>query len=145
MNDDTTARYLSEHLGKRVLWRKMRGPQGYEWELAGAANLRDALELRKGVSRESSKVVVFTESGDTYLLGRAAYDQVFKRDQYSPDPFEPQRPSFSETIEALIARIDAALERRRTAKTGAGSPRPEPEPQPGSEPAPERQPEEQDR
>ncbi len=88
MNDASTSRYLSERLGKQILWRKMKGPSGYEWEISGVANLRDALELSKSVSRESSKLVVFTESGDTFLLGRAAYDHVFPRDQYSADPFE---------------------------------------------------------
>jgi hypothetical protein len=88
MNDETTKKYLSDRLGKHVLWRKMRGPNGFEWEISGAANLRDALELSKMTTRESSKLVAFSESGDTLLLGRAPYDQLFESDQYSPDPFE---------------------------------------------------------
>jgi hypothetical protein len=88
MNDETTKKYLSDRLGKHVLWRKMRGPDGFEWEISGAANLRDALELSKMTTRESSKLVAFSESGDTLLLGRAPYDQLFESDQYSPDPFE---------------------------------------------------------
>lgn len=88
MNDQTTARYLSERLGKRVLWRKMRGPQGYDWEQAGAANLRDAQELAKATSRESGNMVVFTETGEAFLLRRTPYDKLFPRGRYSPDPFE---------------------------------------------------------
>jgi type IV secretory pathway TraG/TraD family ATPase VirD4 len=88
MNDASTAKYLSERLGKRLMWRKMRGPTGFEWEISGAASLRDALELSKMTCRESSKLAVFTESGDTFLLGRAAYDHIFTGDRYSPDPFE---------------------------------------------------------
>jgi hypothetical protein len=88
MNDQTTARYLSDRLGKRVLWRKMRGPEGYEWEIAGGANLRDALELTKTVSRASNNLTVFTESGEAFLLGRTPYDKIFKPTRYTPDPFE---------------------------------------------------------
>lgn len=101
MNDASTSRYLSERLGKQILWRKMKGPHGFEWEISGVANLRDALELSKSVSRESSKLVVFTESGDTFLLGRAAYDHVFPRDQYSADPSERRPPSLSELFDRV--------------------------------------------
>lgn len=88
MNDQTTARYLSERLGKRVLWRKMRGAEGYEWELAGAANLRDAQELAKATSRASGNMAVFTETGEAFLLRRTPYDKLFPRGRYMPDPFE---------------------------------------------------------
>jgi Type IV secretory system Conjugative DNA transfer len=71
MNDAATAQYLSERLGKRALWRKMRGPNGFEWELAGAANLRDPRELRRETSRRSETAAVFTESGEAFLLTRA--------------------------------------------------------------------------
>jgi type IV secretory pathway TraG/TraD family ATPase VirD4 len=88
MNDQTTARYLSERLGKRALWRKMRGPEGYEFELAGNAHLRDAQELSKATSRESGNMAVFTETGDVFLLRRTPYDRLFPRNRYRPDPFE---------------------------------------------------------
>jgi type IV secretory pathway TraG/TraD family ATPase VirD4 len=91
MNDQTTARYLSERLGKRVLWRRMRGPEGYEWELAGAANLRDAQELAKATSRASGNMAVFTETGEAFLLRRTPYDKLFPRGRYRPDPFEGGR------------------------------------------------------
>jgi len=88
MNDQTTARYLSERLGKRVLWRRMRGPEGYDWELAGTANLRDAQELAKATSRASGNMAVFTETGEAFLLRRTPYDKLFPRGRYMPDPFE---------------------------------------------------------
>ncbi len=102
VNDAATAQYLAERLGKRVLWRKMRGPRGFEWEISGVASLRDALEFRKATSRESSKAAVFTESGDTFLLARAAYDHVFKANEYSPDPFEPRSRRPFNLLQALI-------------------------------------------
>lgn len=37
MNDASTAKYLSERLGHRILWRKMHGPQGYQWQRTGVA------------------------------------------------------------------------------------------------------------
>jgi type IV secretory pathway TraG/TraD family ATPase VirD4 len=113
MNDETTKKYLSERLGKRLLWRKMRGPNGFEWEISGAANLRDALELSKMTCRESSKLAVFTESGDTFLLGRAPYDQIFKNDRYSADPFEAQARGFHTIIEQFQDAMDRQLLRFR--------------------------------
>jgi type IV secretion system protein VirD4 len=88
MNDATTAQYLSDRLGKRALWRKMRGPNGFEWELAGTASLRDPQELQKATSRRSETAAVFTESGEAFLLTRANYDQLFRDDEYSVNPLE---------------------------------------------------------
>ena len=88
MNDATTAQYLSARLGKRALWRKMRGPNGFEWELAGTASLRDPAELQKETNRRSETAAVFTESGEAFLLRRANYDQLFRSDEYSANPFE---------------------------------------------------------
>jgi type IV secretory pathway TraG/TraD family ATPase VirD4 len=111
VNDAATAQYLAERLGKRVLWRKMRGPRGFEWEISGVASLRDALEFRKVTSRESSKAAVFTESGDTFLLARAAYDHVFKANEYSPDPFEPRSRRSFDLLQALIDWLDKKAKR----------------------------------
>ncbi len=91
MNDATTAQYLSERLGKRALWRKMRGPNGFEWELAGTASLRDPQELQRETSRRSETAAIFTESGEAFLLERANYDQLFRDDEYSANPFERGR------------------------------------------------------
>lgn len=91
VNDATTARYLSERLGKRVNWRKMRGPNGYSWEPAGAAHLRDPLEFARASSRGSDNLVVFTAEGDAFLLKRTPYDKMFPADRYTPDPFEAGR------------------------------------------------------
>jgi hypothetical protein len=88
LNDQTTAKYLSDRLGRRVMWRKMRGPSGFEWEVTGGASLRDALELSKAVSRDSGNLAVFTETGEAFLLRRTPYDKLFPRSQYTPDPFE---------------------------------------------------------
>jgi Type IV secretory system Conjugative DNA transfer len=92
MNDQTTADYLAKRLGKRILWRKMRGQQGFEWEISGTADLRDPQELGWITSRESKSLAAFREGGDVFLLGRVNYDEHFPRRTYSPDPFEPQRP-----------------------------------------------------
>jgi hypothetical protein len=108
MNDASTAKYLSDKLGKRLLWRKMHGPDGYEWEIAGAANLRDAQELGKDVNRESGALAAFTESGEAFLLGRVNYDQQFARDRYSPDPFEPGKTGIRFSFSALMRRLRRA-------------------------------------
>jgi hypothetical protein len=88
MNDKTTAQYLSDRVGTRINWRKMKGPGGYEWEIAGRASLRDPLELSKETSRRSRTVCVFTESGEAFLLSRVNYDTLFAGDQFSEDPHE---------------------------------------------------------
>jgi hypothetical protein len=66
----------------------MRGPEGYDWELAGTANLRDAQELARATSRASGNMAVFTETGEAFLLRRTPYDKLFPRGRYMPDPFE---------------------------------------------------------
>lgn len=101
MNDASTAKYLAERLGKRLLWRKMRGQNGYAWETAGAAQLRDPQELGKDTSRESGTLAAFTESGEAFLLGRGNYDRIFAPDRYSSDPFEPGRPGLRSGLVAL--------------------------------------------
>jgi len=108
VNDQTTAGYLSERLGKRIIWRKMRGPQGFEWEIAGTANLRDARELGRTISRASGNLTVFTESGEAFLLRRTPYDKLFKRSRYSPDPFEQPRLSLDALVSGLLNRLAPA-------------------------------------
>jgi Type IV secretory system Conjugative DNA transfer len=108
VNDQTTAGYLSERLGKRIIWRKMRGPQGFEWEIAGTANLRDARELGKTISRASGNLTVFTESGEAFLLRRTPYDKLFRRSRYSPDPFEQPRLSLGALVSGLLNRLAPA-------------------------------------
>lgn len=105
VNDQTTAGYLSERLGKRIIWRKMRGAQGFEWEISGTANLRDAREFGQTISRASGKLTVFTESGEAFLLRRTPYDKLFKRSRYSPDPFERSRPSLGAFAGGLLSRL----------------------------------------
>ena len=91
LNDQSTAKYLSDRLGRRIMWRKMRGPTGYSWEVTGGASLRDALELSKSISRASNNLTVFTETGEAFLLRRTPYDKLFPRTHYMPDPFETER------------------------------------------------------
>ncbi|WP_395697953.1 type IV secretory system conjugative DNA transfer family protein [Methylocella sp.] len=88
VNDQTTARYVSERLGRRILWRKMRGPQGFEWEISGVASLRDPQEFSQASSRESDKLVAFTSAGEAFFLRRTPYDRLFKPTHYMADPFE---------------------------------------------------------
>ncbi|WGJ13267.1 type IV secretory system conjugative DNA transfer family protein [Methylocapsa sp. D3K7] len=104
VNDQTTAKYLSERLGRRILWRRMRGPDGYGWEVTGGASLRDPLELSRAISHSSDNVTVFTESGEAFLLGRTPYDKTFKRNRYSADPFEHSRDAIKEAIGDLVWR-----------------------------------------
>lgn len=88
-NDDTTARYMAERLGHHVSWRKSRGADGgFEWSPQGVTLLRTAVEFTRESSRASGNQVVFQEGGDAFLLRRAPYDRMFKRDHYTPDPFE---------------------------------------------------------
>ena len=111
VNDQTTARYLSDRLGKRIVWRKMRGPTGYESEIAGTANLRDERELGRTVSRTSGNLTVFTESGEAFLLRRTPYDKLFKRSRYSADPFETRRTALADLPRAFDAFAREALAR----------------------------------
>ena len=121
VNDQTTAGYLSDRLGKRIIWRKMRGAQGFEWEIAGTANLRDAREFGQTISRASGKLTVFTESGEAFLLRRTPYDKLFKRSRYSPDPFERSRPSLGALAGGLLNR----LKQRAASAIDAGPVRPQ--------------------
>jgi Type IV secretory system Conjugative DNA transfer len=104
VNDQTTAKYLSERLGRRILWRRMRGPDGYSWEITGGASLRDPLELSRAISRSSDNVTVFTETGEAFLLGRTPYDKTFKRNRFSADPFEQRRHAIREALDGLVRR-----------------------------------------
>jgi type IV secretion system protein VirD4 len=100
VNDQTTARYMSERLGEHIVWRKQRNfnqeTQKYEeeWMPQGASFLRTGIELGREVSRDSGNQVIFVEGGDSFLLRRRPYDKTFKREQYSPDPSEPERFRF---------------------------------------------------
>jgi len=59
----------------------------------GASFLRTGIELGREVSRDSGNQVIFVEGGDSFLLRRRPYDKTFKKNQYSPDPSEPERGS----------------------------------------------------
>jgi type IV secretory pathway TraG/TraD family ATPase VirD4 len=94
VNDQTTARYMSERLGEHIVWRKQRTfnqqTQKYdeEWVPQGASFLRTGIELGRETSRDSGNQVIFVEGGDSFLLRRRPYDRTFKQEQYSPDPSE---------------------------------------------------------
>ena len=141
VNDQTTARYMSERLGEHIVWRKQRTfnqeTQKYEeeWMPQGASFLRTGIELGREVSRDSGNQVIFVEGGDFFLLRRRPYDKTFKREQYSPDPSEPSRsawldrfrlPSWEEIFERMGERIDGwsarRQERRQSAKAQAPAP-----------------------
>ena len=89
VNDQTTARYMSERLGHHISWRKVRGPTGNdEWEPGGATWLRTSVELARESSRGSGSQLVFCEGEDTFLLRRTPYDETFPPSAYSPNPYE---------------------------------------------------------
>jgi hypothetical protein len=81
VNDQTTARYMSERLGEHIVWRKQRTfnqeTQKYEeeWMPQGASFLRTGIELGREVSRDSGNQVIFVEGGDSFLLRRRPYDK----------------------------------------------------------------------
>jgi type IV secretory pathway TraG/TraD family ATPase VirD4 len=154
VNDQTTARYMSERLGEHVVWRKQRTfnqeTQKYEeeWMPQGASFLRTGIELGREVSRDSGNQVIFVEGGDSFLLRRRPYDKTFKREQYSPDPSEPEswswldrvRPPDLDTLwESWLERVgfprlcqkfEDWLERRQARKQTAPAQAPVPVPQP---------------
>jgi Type IV secretory system Conjugative DNA transfer len=88
MNDQTTARYFSEQLGNHMAWRKVRTQQGYEWTPYSATLLRTGPELARESSRDSGKAVILFEGGEAALVRRAAYDRLFKKEQYDPNPYQ---------------------------------------------------------
>jgi type IV secretory pathway TraG/TraD family ATPase VirD4 len=141
VNDQTTARYMSERLGEHIVWRKQRTfnqeTQKYEeeWMPQGASFLRTGIELGREVSRDSGNQVIFVEGGDSFLLRRRPYDKTFKREQYSPDPSEPDRswlpgfrlPSWEEIFDWVFLKGEEWFEsRRRTAAAQAPAPVPPP-------------------
>ena len=140
VNDQTTARYMSERLGEHIVWRKQRTfnneTQKYdeEWMPQGASFLRTGIELGRETSRDSGNQVIFVEGGDSFLLRRRPYDKTFKREQYSPDPSEPERPglrgfrlpTFEEIFEWIFERIDAWLARKAALNAPVQRPAPVP-------------------
>ncbi|PZR93605.1 MAG: hypothetical protein DLM68_00805 [Hyphomicrobiales bacterium] len=98
VNDQITARYLSERLGQHIVWRKLRVFDGQkyneEWTPQGASFLRTSTEFSRETSRDSGNQVVFVEGGDSFMLRRRPYDRTFPRSAYSPDPFETERKDF---------------------------------------------------
>jgi len=117
VNDQTTARYMSERLGEHIVWRKQRTfdqeKQKYieEWTPQGASFLRTGIELGRETSRDSGNQVIFVEGSDSFLLRRRPYDRTFKREQYSPDPSEPRastlRGRLKDWYEGFEQRLDA--------------------------------------
>jgi len=95
MNDQTTARYFSERLGHHIAWRKVRTQQGYEWIPQGPSWLRTHPELARETSRDSNRALVFFEGGETAFVRRAAYDEMFTKEHYDPDPYRKEPPVFS--------------------------------------------------
>jgi type IV secretory pathway TraG/TraD family ATPase VirD4 len=93
VNDQTTARYMSERLGHHIAWRKVKTPTGWEWVPGSATWLRTSVEFARETSRDSGNQLVFMEGGDVFLLRRAPYFEVFPPSLYSPNPYEDE-PSF---------------------------------------------------
>jgi hypothetical protein len=128
VNDQTTARYMSERLGEHIVWRKQRTfnqeTQKYEeeWMPQGASFLRTGIVLGREVSRDSGNQVIFIEGGDSFLLRRRPYDETFRKNQYSPDPSEPERlrlprlrdwrTLWESGLDAAASRIDEWLARK---------------------------------
>jgi type IV secretory pathway TraG/TraD family ATPase VirD4 len=112
VNDQTTARYMSERLGHHITWRKMRAPEGgMEWVPQGASFMRTSVELARESSRDSGNQIVFVEGGDSFLLRRRPYDKTFKLNQYSPDPFENEPTGLLAWLNRLRYDNDAVAER----------------------------------
>lgn len=111
VNDQTTADYLSARLGHHLAWRKVNGPNGAEWVPQGATWFRTAVELARESSRDSGNQLVFVEGGDTFLLRRMPYDKAFPKTDYSPDPYEPVRPSrFADAFARWMSGFDPDFE-----------------------------------
>jgi hypothetical protein len=139
-------RYMSERLGDHIVWRKQRTfnqeTQKYEeeWMPQGASFLRTGIELGREVSRDCGNQVIFVEGGDSFLLRRRPYDKTFKREQYSPDPSEPERlrllsfrdwrAAWDSGVDSALGRVDEFWRGRRErsnegfSATGAASARP---------------------
>src|SRR5207253_9476551 len=86
-NDPETAEYFSQKLGHSVRFRRRKGMDGKpvdEWEPERPHFLRDAVELGRTTSRESRQQIVFTEGGDSVLLRRVHYDEIFNKGVYAP-------------------------------------------------------------
>jgi hypothetical protein len=52
----------------------------------GRAQLRDAQEIAREVSRSGGRQIVFREGDDPLVLKRFHYDEAFPKDAFNPDP-----------------------------------------------------------
>ena len=87
INDQITAGYVTEKLGRAVIYEDVRGPDGrVRREAVSIAELRDAGEIGREVSRKSSKQLVFREGETPFLLTRSNYDRSFRKGHFDPDP-----------------------------------------------------------
>lgn len=117
VNDQMTARYMSERLGNHIAWRRVNRGGAVEWEPMGSTWLRTSVELARESSRESGNQLIFDEGGDTFLLRRSPYDQSFKPSEYSPNPYEAEPPkwrrwwraAWTDDKETTGAMADAAV------------------------------------
>ena len=116
VNDQTTARYMSERLGEHIVWRKIREfdqeKQKYveEWTPQGASFLRTGIELGRETSRDSGNQVIFVEGADSFLLRRRPYDRTFKREEYSRDPSEARATSLRGRMDDWYEGVEAKLD-----------------------------------
>jgi type IV secretory pathway TraG/TraD family ATPase VirD4 len=106
VNDLEGAQYVSDKIGKTVLWRKREtrdknGNVTMDMEPAGSASLRDGPEVSRTTGRAGRLQIVLNEGSDAFLLRRTSYRKIFKRSEYGRDPYEPRR----ETLREMAMRI----------------------------------------
>lgn len=96
VNDQTTARYLSERLGHHnIAWREYGRPRAWNACRTGPPGCARRLSSPRESSRDSGNQLVLVEGRDKFLLRRTPYDWTFEKEHYSPNPYEAAPPLFS--------------------------------------------------
>jgi hypothetical protein len=74
----------------------------HEWQPSASCSFRDGPEINRTTGRAGRVQIVINEGGDPFLLRRTSYRKMFKRGEYSPDPYEPQKLTFGEKFLELV-------------------------------------------
>lgn len=82
-NDKETQEHIASVLGMTLVWDRNQDGKPVP---VGRAQLRDAQEIAREVSRSGGRQIVFREGDDPLVLKRFHYDEAFPQEAFNPDP-----------------------------------------------------------